>query len=273
MIELSMLKIHPRLKEYYYPAEYIKIDDNMYFARGGGSNAVVLTSKDKENIIIIDTKSIRAKKLRQFVKSINPNAELTIILTHYHNDHIAGTKKYNEAYIITGNYTDKDWKKHTNLPLPNERIKINETKTIPIDDEILYIENLGAGHTRNDLIVYLEKRQILITGDVLYVEFHPVINKKYGADINHWIENIDYLNEKFDYKSIIPGHGGLSKQENLIEMKEYLQGLLLAAEDEDHIFEMEEKYKKYLTVPFFIGLKRNVKFTRNSLKIKNELEK
>lgn len=151
---------------------------------------------------------------------------------------------------------------HAGIPLPDERIKINQSKTIELDDETICIENIGAAHTRNDLVVFLKKKKILITGDLVYIGFHPVMNHKYGTDINHWIDRLKIIDKAFDYRIVIPGHGELSNRDCIITMQNYLKDIQLATNDESRLKDIQTKYKSYLTVPFLIGLKRNLRFVK-----------
>ncbi len=51
------------------------------------------------------------------------------------------------------------------------------------------------------------KRSCLLVGDLLFNKYHPVVMRNTGADVSKWMSIIYSIIEKYDIKSIVPGHG------------------------------------------------------------------
>jgi glyoxylase-like metal-dependent hydrolase (beta-lactamase superfamily II) len=81
--------------------------------------------------------------------------------------------------------------------------------------QVLY---LGEGNTDGDAVVYLPRERVLITGDLV---IHPI---PFGYDIyfEEWVATLDRL-IALDADLIIPGHGGVLRDEDYMRQ---MQGLL-----------------------------------------------
>ncbi|HEX2930944.1 MAG TPA: MBL fold metallo-hydrolase, partial [Candidatus Binatia bacterium] len=61
----------------------------------------------------------------------------------------------------------------------------------------------GHSHSKGDTTLYLEEDEILIAGDLLYTEVHPVT---FFGNIPNWLTALKPLFENH-YKHLVPGHG------------------------------------------------------------------
>ncbi len=78
----------------------------------------------------------------------------------------------------------------------------------------------GAGHTENDVFVYIPEDRVLVTGDLLS---HPV-PLAFSVFPSKWIKTLKQMAElEIDY--IVPGHG------DVLDGKEYLHIVIKALED------------------------------------------
>ena len=61
----------------------------------------------------------------------------------------------------------------------------------------------GHSHSRGDTTIYFEEEEILVAGDLLYTEVHPVT---FFGNIPNWLTALKPLFESH-YKQLLPGHG------------------------------------------------------------------
>lgn len=88
---------------------------------------------------------------------------------------------------------------------------------------VIEILSLGKAHTDGDLIVYLPKEKVVITGDLVHAA-QPVTKDGHFPD---WIEAIDRV-EKLDFESVIGGHGEVLHGKATFELwKQYFNELLV----------------------------------------------
>jgi glyoxylase-like metal-dependent hydrolase (beta-lactamase superfamily II) len=243
----------------------VDVDSNLKVFLGGGGNSIVLKSDDNQQILIVDTKMGRAaKKLKQYVDSLNPAAKVTIINTHFHPDHTGGNALYPHAVVITGGSLEDLGKKDA-AGLDREIILPVMGKMLTVGNEVVQIRNLGQAHSLNDTVVYLVRHKMLITGDLLFNEWNPVL-KKETTDVGKWVEVLNYMLDTFDAQVVVPGHGNLTDRKGLLAMREYFSSISLALDDPRKIDSLRERYKDYASLPGMSGFDHTLKFIQEEKK-------
>ncbi len=242
--------------------EIIKQDPQLTIFTGGGSNSIILTSEDGSRALVVDSKMFAgSKKLAGLVSTKNT----TLVITHNHPDHIYGISLFPSAEIISGSYPKEKWDTMFSSRYPDITLKHGEEKIIKIGNETVHILNMGQGHSTNDIIVYLENRKLLLTGDLVFLNMHPVLA---GGEtkVSSWIEFLDRLN-KYDVKTLVPGHGRVMDKSALKTMKDYFTSIIDAGGDKMKLKELKVKYKDYTSLP------GNLSFDINADFIKKEMDK
>jgi cyclase len=94
-----------------------------------------------------------------------------------------------------------------------------------------------GGHTPDLSVVWLPESRVLFASDLIFQGRYPYI---YDADVPAWIDRLDRLQE-FDAAVIVPGHGVLCGQSEIVALRMYLQDTWeLTAE---HIHKGHSPYK------------------------------
>ena len=68
---------------------------------------------------------------------------------------------------------------------------------------LTYCAENGHSHSKGDTTIYFEEEEILIAGDLLYTEVHPVT---FFGNIPNWLTALKPLFESH-YQQLLPGHG------------------------------------------------------------------
>jgi len=245
--------------------ETVQLDPQLTVYLGGGGNSIVLTSEDGSKALVVDTKMrSAAKKLRDEVKA----SQIIIVNTHAHYDHTGGNALYPPAEIISGAYTKEQWDDDSRKTsrYPDVVLKPGEEKVIKIGSETVRIRNMGRAHTWNDVVVYCEKRQLLVAGDLVFIDMHAALHAKSGANVASWIGVLDSLSKKYKIKTLIPGHGKISDQTALAVMKDYFVSIGDAIGKPDKQAELKKKYKDYFSLPGIFSFRNTTKFIEKERK-------
>lgn len=241
-------------------------DDNLLILEGGGGNSIVLTSEDGAQALVVDTKMCGAsKELAAVVKAKN----ITIVNTHLHRDHVGGNGLFPNATIIAGAYTQDQWKAlAATSRYPDKVIKLGQDTIIKIGTEVVHIRNMGKAHSWNDVVVYLENRKFLVTGDIVFNHKHPALFVQGGSNAASWVAVIDSLIKDYDAAHVLPGHGALSDKNALIDMKDYFVTIEAAIGNPERMKAAKEKYKSYHGIPMLTSFNKTVTFLENEKKVK-----
>ncbi len=250
----------------YLVVKTIRYDPQLTIYWGGmNGNSIVLVSEDGSKALVVDTKDGGdSKDLRESVTA----KEIIIVNTHSHYDHTQGNSLYPEAIVIGGAYAKKQWASDSDESrYPDQTIELNEEKVIMIGSETVHIYNTGRAHTWNDVVVYCEKRQLLVTGDLVFHEIHPVLYSKIGSHVSRWIKVLETLSEKYNIKTVVPGHGRVSDKTIIAGMRDYFVRIGNATNDTEKMANLKKEYAHYFSIPKMTEFDNTVNF------IKNEQEK
>lgn len=239
--------------------EIIRVDPLLTIYKGGG-NSIALTTKDGAAALIVDTKMGGAAGVQR--NDIRADT-ITIVNTHDHSDHAGGNALYPKATVISGAYGKEQWDKDSRgAAYPARTLKPGEEIAIPVGDETAVIRNMGNGHTQNDTVVFLKKRGLLVTGDLIFIGQHPALIERSGTSIASWIAHLDDLYARFDTKSLVPGHGPVSDRKAILDMKEYFTSIRDAVGSPEKLDALREKYKNYRSMPVMMNFNATVSYIR-----------
>jgi glyoxylase-like metal-dependent hydrolase (beta-lactamase superfamily II) len=244
--------------------EVVHYDPQLKIVLGGGGNSIVLSSIDGARALVVDTKmGNAAKKLKAEVAA----GEITIVNTHAHADHASGNILYPTAHVIAGAYTKEQWADAAGKNrYPDETVPMGREKILRFDSETVHLRNMGAAHTTNDVVVYLEKRKLLVTGDIVFASRHPVLFAQSGCNVGAWIRALDTLYNGFEVAVLVPGHGPVGDQKAIAGMKEYFVSIRDAIGNREKLDELKRKYANYASLPALASFDKTVAFIANELK-------
>src|SRR5262249_16808162 len=83
---------------------------------------------------------------------------------------------------------------------PNVTLRTN--MTLYRGDREIQIRFLGRAHTAGDVVVFLPKEKVVMTGDMLT----SALSNMSDAFVNEWVTTLDEL-KKLDFATVLPGHG------------------------------------------------------------------
>jgi cyclase len=77
---------------------------------------------------------------------------------------------------------------------------------------------VGPAHTRGDVLVHLPEERVVFSGDILFIDGHPIL---WEGPVGNWIRACDRILE-MDAAVIVPGHGPITDAGGVRRLREYL---------------------------------------------------
>lgn len=97
----------------------------------------------------------------------------------------------------------------------------DEHLQLTVGDTAVELYEVGPCHTTGDVIVHVPSRDVVFTGDILFVEAHPIV---WEGPVSRWIEACDRILE-LEPAHIVPGHGPLAEPDDVRQVQHYLRYL------------------------------------------------
>ncbi len=222
------------------PMEVKTVAPDVYYVQGQSalgspknanfiSNAGFVVTQD--SVVVIDAlgSPAVAEQLVQKIKAITPKPISTVILTHYHADHIYGLQVFKAlgAKVIANGlakeYINSDTARlrldasrtelapwinaQTHLVNADEWVGA-DSSTVTLGGVDFVLQHMGPAHTPEDTAVFLPQSGVLFIGDVVFRNRIPYVGQ---ADSRHWVAALDSL-LKQPVKVMVPGHGPASEE-------------------------------------------------------------
>ena len=103
------------------------------------------------------------------------------------------------------------------LTLPTETFEGRHLRRV--GDKDVHLIEVGPAHTKGDVIVHVPADGIVYTGDILFIEGHPIM---WAGPIANWIKACDTMIELAP-DVVVPGHGPITGVDGVREVRDYLR--------------------------------------------------
>ena len=100
--------------------------------------------------------------------------------------------------------------------LPNTTF--NKETSKKVGDKVVELHEVGPAHTNGDVIAYVPNDKVVYTGDILFIEGHPIL---WAGPVSNWIDACKKI-IALDVDSVVPGHGPVTDKRGVRAVQEYL---------------------------------------------------
>jgi glyoxylase-like metal-dependent hydrolase (beta-lactamase superfamily II) len=203
-----------------------KISDSLYEIEGDGGNvAVYLTD---EGVIVVDDKFERDySDIVAKIKTISSKPVKYVLNTHQHGDHTGGNAKMLEGSVeILAQKNARANMVEGKMPgVPH--ISFSDETQVFLGGKEVRAHYFGRGHTNGDAVIYFPAERTIHTGDLYTIgtssaplTVAPFIDYTAQGSVVEWTKTLDgVLNSGWDFDTVIPGHGPISKKADLAQYR------------------------------------------------------
>ncbi|WP_162428071.1 subclass B1 metallo-beta-lactamase [Pontibacter pudoricolor] len=197
--QLQVTKIAP---DVYVHTSYKMLDGVLFPSHG-------LLISTTDGVVMIDTGwgNEPTQQLLSWIKTNLKQPVKMCIVTHAHNDRIGGIGLLQQNNIIVfGSEQTATLASAQNAGTIDSSLPLD--KELTIGDRKLIVYYPGAGHTADNLVVYLPKQKILFGGCLVKDAQATNLGNTADADLTNWPHAIKAVQQRFPKaKTVIPSHG------------------------------------------------------------------
>jgi cyclase len=89
---------------------------------------------------------------------------------------------------------------------------------INVGDKLVELRQVGPAHTHGDVLVHVPVDRTVFTGDILFIEGHPIL---WAGPVQNWLDACDYM-LSLDVETVVPGHGPITDKNGIRAVQGYL---------------------------------------------------
>jgi cyclase len=207
-----------------------RITNSVYLLEGAGGNIGLCIGKDGA-FIVDDQFAPLTPKIKAAIAKLTDKPVQFVINTHFHFDHTGGNENLGkEGSIIVSQENSRKRmqvdqfigpskeKQAAYTPAGLPKITFTESMNFYYNDERIQVFHISDAHTDGDAIIFFEQSNVVHMGDVFVRYGFPFIDEPNGGNVNGMINTIDSVIRRIDANTtIIPGHGQLSKKQDLVD--------------------------------------------------------
>ncbi len=104
-----------------------------------------------------------------------------------------------------------------NRPEPSTTFSGRAQRTV--GDTVVDLVEVGPAHTGGDVLVHVPDRSVVYSGDILFVEGHPILGAGTIPDLLSALDTI----EAWAPETIVPGHGPVTDLAGVREIRAYYE--------------------------------------------------
>lgn len=91
--------------------------------------------------------------------------------------------------------------------------------TRKVGNKTVRLIQVGPAHTGGDVLAYVPDNRVIFTGDMLFINGHPII---WAGPVGNWIKACQLMLD-LDVESVVPGHGPVTDKRGVTAVKGYLE--------------------------------------------------
>jgi cyclase len=92
-------------------------------------------------------------------------------------------------------------------------------RELSVGDTTIELVEVGPAHTPGDVLVHVPDRRTVFTGDILFIEGHPIV---WVGPISNWLAACDLM-ESWSVETVVPGHGPVTDLRGVRAVRDYLE--------------------------------------------------
>jgi cyclase len=224
----------------------LPVQGNVSMLVGAGGNIAVSVGSD--GVLLVDAGLAETSDdVLAAIRTLSNKPIRYLINTHIHPDHTGGNSDMGK--VVEGSATGQRGASQEIQIVAHETVftrmsaiakgeparpfaawptvQFPDRKDVYFNDEPIEIIHQPAAHTDGDSLVLFRRSDVLVTGDIFVTTSYPRIDLERGGTVNGFVNGLNRIIEITVPKNlqeggtqVIPGHGRLSEESDVVEYRD-----------------------------------------------------
>ena len=187
------------------------------------SNGLIVIKNGQALMIDTPMDNDKTERLTKYLKDSLSIGLIKLIIGHFHDDCLGGLS-YLQSIGIESIANSMTIAKCKEIGLPIPSTPFTDSLTFDFNGEQIDCRFFGAGHSFDNIIVWIPSKKILFGGCLIKSSNSQGLGNLSDAVVTDWDLTIKKLIEKYiDIKTVIPGHGDFGGSELLTHTIELVE--------------------------------------------------
>ena len=170
------------------------------------SNGLVVCNSGESDVFDTPTNDEQSKELLRWIRDSLRCRVMAVIPTHFHDDCLGGLKAFHEQGISSyAHFNTIELARENGYTVPVNSFR--DSLRLQVGREPVLVQYFGEGHTRDNVVGYFPREQILFGGCLL-----KEVNASKGylgdANVAAWSATVERIRQRYpDVRIVVPGHG------------------------------------------------------------------
>lgn len=177
-------------------------------------NGLLVVSQNEAIVFDTPTNDSASNELMAWAQQTLKAKITAIVPTHFHNDCLGGLPAFHVKGIVSYAH-DRTiaLAKANNMPIPQKGFA--DSLVLPLGREKVCVKFFGEGHTRDNVVGYFEKDQVLF-GGCLIKELNATKGYLGDANVKEWSHTVQKMVQAYPSSiTVVPGHGQVGNKKLL----------------------------------------------------------
>jgi glyoxylase-like metal-dependent hydrolase (beta-lactamase superfamily II) len=180
------------------------LGDGLYMVTDNGYQSMFMTYED--GVVVIDAPTSYASHIRTAIAEVTDKPITHIIYSHFHADHIGGTRTIGGAPIIIAQAETKRLLARDNDPdRPLPTVTFDHEYKLSVGSQTLELSYHNAAHAPGNIFIYAPKQRTLMIVDVVFPGWMPWRRFALAQDIPAYFAQVKEI-ASWDFDTLVGGH-------------------------------------------------------------------
>ena len=206
-----------------------RLGDGLYMVTDGAYQSMFMTYE--RGVVVVDAPPSYAARLRQAIADVSAKPITHLVYSHYHSDHIGGTRTLGgEPIIIAHRETNRLLERAADADRPVAAVTFDDHYRLEVGSQVLELSYHGVAHAPGNIFIHAPKQRTLMVVDVIFPGWMPWRRFAVAQDVPGYFAQVETISG-WSFDTLVGGHvGRTGTPADVLTQRAFMHDLKTAAQ-------------------------------------------